>query len=291
MATGGSTVRSGRAGRLQRLGGAAGAVAVALALAACGSSASRPMTPTAFVTSATQATLAQKTADVSLHGAVTAAGQSVPMTGTGQVDFTDNAMSMNVDTSAAGRAMTLRELFVGGHIFMGMTIAGQDLARLVGKAWIELPVNAPASGSGNLGSGNPVDQIRLLEAKGSTVVPKGTTTIDGTRVHGYAVTPAKAAMLAQVQKLSSTLTPAQIQQIESTIQSSPPPTFTVWFDGSQLLRRIAIDMQLAALGRGSGGGQIDMDFSNYGVPVHVTAPAASDVMPYSQFQQRLAQRG
>lgn len=265
----------------------AATAAVGLGASGC-SSPSPPMTPTAFVTSATQETLAQRTADITLEGSFSANGRTVPMTGSGQVDMTTDAMSMNASVSASGHSLQIRELGAEGQMYMSLTIDGRDMSQLAGRQWVELPFSMPSSG-GSLGSGNPVDQLRLLQAKGSTVKDKGTATINGFTCHGYAVTPSRAAMLDGFNKIaaSSSLTPAQLQDIRSAINKASPPTITVWFDGDRLLRRMTMAMQLAT-GQAGGTAGMTMDFSNYGAPVHISAPSRSQVMSYQDFTQALS---
>lgn len=268
----------------------AATAAVGLGAAGC-SSPAPPMTPTAFVTSATQETLAQRTADVSLEGSVSAAGRTIPMTGSGQVDMTTDAMSMNASMTVTGHSLQIRELGVGGQMYMAMTIDGQDMSQLAGRQWVQLPFSLPSS-SGSFGSGNPVDQLRLLQAKGSTVKDKGTATINGVHCHGYAVTPSRAAMIDGFNKLaaSSSFSATQLQQMRADIDKASPPTITVWFDGNRLLRRMNMDMQLA-MGQAGGTAGMTMDFSNYGTPVSISAPPSSQVMSYQQFTQAVGHTG
>jgi hypothetical protein len=74
--------------------------------------------------------------------------------------------------------------------------------------------------------------------------------------------------------------------ILQVLQDSPPPTVKVWFDAAQLLRRMSAELTLNGMGGSAGPvrGTMTMDFSHYGAPVSITAPAPSDVMSYTQFQ-------
>lgn len=242
---------------------------------------------TAFVTSASRTTLAQESADITLRGSISASGHTVPLTGSGQLDMASNAMEMNFSASAAGQSLEVREILVDGNLYMGMTIAGQDLYQLTGRHWVQMPVSPSSLASGTNGD-NPLDQLRLLAAKGARVTALGRSTIDGVSVQGYSVVPTEQAMLAGVDKMAanSGLTPAQLARIRATVAKTPPPTIKVWIGNDQLLRRMSIDMQLG-LPQGSDGGQLTIDFSNFGAPVHITPPASSDVMSYQQFLQAL----
>ena len=68
------------------------------------------------------------------------------------------------------------------------------------------------------------------------------------------------------------------------------PTITVWFDTQALLREMSVQLSLQVqLGSAndSAGGDVFMDFTNYGAPVKIAAPAASDTISYKSFLQSL----
>jgi hypothetical protein len=68
------------------------------------------------------------------------------------------------------------------------------------------------------------------------------------------------------------------------------PTFTVWFDAQGLLREMSVQLSLQVQlnsTNDSVGGDVIMDFSNYGTAVRIAAPPASDTISYKSFLQTL----
>jgi len=240
------------------------------------------MTPTAFVISATQTTIAHHTADLVISGSVTASGTTVPLRGTGQADLTAGAFAANVTTSGAGLSLVEHELVIDGHFYLGITSDGQDVSSIVpGKDWIQIPI--PATGrTSTLGTGtvDPIDQLQLLARRGNAVRPLGTSVIDGVTVSGFAVTMSKKAMAQNLQKElgSAQLSPAARQAIRTSSSSISAFTMDVWFDASGLMRRMSADVDTSA-----STANLIMTFDNYGAPVNISAPAPGDVVSYSDF--------
>lgn len=242
------------------------------------------MAPADFVVSSTQTTLAQRTADVTFSGSVSADGRDVPINGTGQVDFDTNAFTANMSESVASTSIAFRELIASGQFFMGMTIDGQDMSTLTGGAhWVGISLPDQASSSG-LGAANvdPIGQLKALEQKGATVTSLGTKTIDGTTVSGYSVTPSHQEIENDIQQEieQNQMSAAQGQQLLQSSNLLGTFTSEVWIDGSGLIRQ-----EDANIGGGSAGinATVTMSFQNYGTPVSINAPAQSDVIPFTQF--------
>jgi hypothetical protein len=82
------------------------------------------------------------------------------------------------------------------------------------------------------------------------------------------------------------LPPDQMSAALQLAQSMQPPTMTVWFDSRQLMRQMIVTLQFGGVaGSGSVGGQMVVNFTRYGVPVHITAPAPSDTISLQQFMK------
>ena len=271
-----------------RIGTLAGAAAAALALAALAGACSKTtqesvmVTPAAFVAESAHTTLAQKTADVVLDGSVSAAGVTVPLKGTGQVDFGANAMTMDATETVKGHAIHLQVVQTAGKGFMNVGADGHSLSELTGKPWIELPVSS--SPLGLIGS-DPAAQLRILEQQGATVTPLGHKTIEGISTTGYSIVPSKETVQKSIQDEISQLglSQAELSQIQDAMQQIQPPTITVWFDSSHLMRQISVLLNLGSAVAASGS--VEMNFVHYGTPVHITAPAASDAVSFQQFLQ------
>ncbi len=142
--------------------------------------------------------------------------------------------------------------------------------------------SAGAQSSSTFSAGdNPTAMLRLLAQQGNTVVPLGSSTVDGTSVQGYAVTLDPAAIKAELAnaKLPSWMTAALSQvDIERT-------SMKVYVDASGLLRRVGFDITESA---SSAKVDVDesLDFSDYGAPVSVSAPPADQVASFEQFIQQ-----
>ena len=242
------------------------------------------MVPADFVVSSTQQTLAQHTADLVVSGRISGAGTDVSITGTGQVDFASNSLTADLSTGTSGTSVSSREVVANGNVYVGLTIDGMSMSQLTGGAdWVSIPIpDQNATSTFGTGSVNPLSEIQFLERKGATVVPLGTSVIDGDVVSGYSVTPTRAEESQIVQHEISTgeLPASDQQQVLNSLNQLGTLTCDVWFDSSGLLRRESVN-----IGGGSSGvsGQVDFTYQNYGVPVSIEAPPASDVISSSQF--------
>lgn len=265
--------------------GIAVGLAVALLGAGCSGNTAQSVTvtPAALVAESAHTTLAQKTADVTLNGSVNAAGHQIPLVGTGAVDFSTQTLSLDLSTTISGTSIHLKELLVSGQAYMSGTFGGSSFSALTGKDWISLPV---ASTDQNLLSSDPFTQLKVLEQEGASVTPIPPKTIGGRTVTGYSIVPTKESVVkaadAELSKLG--LDRSQISQAESVIQQAQPPTIVAWFDSSHLLRQMSMSLNMGAAGAGASVGMV-MNVVRYGVPVHVSAPPASDVVSLKQFLQ------
>ena len=243
------------------------------------------ISPAAFV----RQTLAERTADLTLSGTVQSGGRTVTVSGTGAINFSTNAMSLNVSAGDPGQLLTEQELLVNGNLYVTLTISGTSLAKLTGgRAWIEMPTAQSVSTS--LVGSDPLASLSLLEQQGTDVRQIGTKIIEGHSCTGYAVIPSKAALLAAMRSEFTKLgySPALIAQEMALAQDMLPPTVTIWLDAQGLMREMNLNLALQT--GGSGGtvtGSMVMYVSYYGSPVQVTAPPASDVISYPSFVQAL----
>ncbi len=241
--------------------------------------------PANFVVSSTQTTLNQHTADIVISGTVTDAGQSVPLQGTGTADFDTNAFNANISELSGPSSFTEHELVVDNQIYVGITAGGTNVSTVSGgPQWIDVPITAQNSSALGAGNVDPLDQLKLLEQKGATVVPLGTSSVNGVTVSGYAVTFSQAEIQQAEQKevQSLGLSPSEAQQVLRAGEALGTPTTDVYFDGGGLLRRESV-----AFGGGSNSvsSTVQMTFSNFGTPVTIAAPASNNVIGFTQFEQ------
>ena len=244
------------------------------------------VSPAAFVTQSAYHTLAQSTAEMTLSGTFQDAGQSVPLNGTGEIDFGTGATQLSMDVSISGHALAVQEIVVGGNLYLTISVAGVSLSQVAGgREWIELPVGQSTSSA--VSSTDPTSPLAVLEQPGMTVQELGSATIDGVVCSGYAVTPTRQAVLAGASEEAARLgfSPAMTSQLSSMVASEPLPTYRVWFDAQGLLRQMDMSLQTTALVVMSAS--VTVDFSHYGSPVQITAPAPSDVISVSSLLGKL----
>jgi hypothetical protein len=239
-----------------------------------------------FVVSAAAATLTQRTADVLITGTVTAAGRTVPMTGTGQARLSSpQAFATTIAVSAGGGSFEEKEVLADGQLYFSIGSAGQDVSAVVpGKHWVAIPIPMGTGGSLGTGTSDPLAQLQMLGAKGNRVASLGTKEIRGAAASGYAVTLSRQNQLnAEQQYLASSgLDAATQHQMSQAAKRLAPPTIDVWFDSSKLLRRMGFVISQTQNGK-TVSTDLNMDFVNYGAPVAITPPSPGDVVPLSQF--------
>ncbi len=236
----------------------------------------------AAVIDSVNSTLADRTAHVSMDMTVHSPSSTVTESGTGGIDFSQNALQLQFTVDEAGQKVPLTALYIGGSVYE--SIAGLD--QLVpGKSWISLDLGSLATStqsSSALGTGNnPTATLRLLAEQGNTVVPLGPSSIDGTAVQGYSVTLNVARIESQLAHanlpswISSALSQVNIESV----------TNDVYVDGTGLLRRYSVSLTESAPSKGTLTLDESLDFSDYGAPVTVSAPPAAQVMTFEQFLQ------
>ncbi len=236
--------------------------------------------PTAFVRSATQNTLEQRAADLTVSGSFTADGRRVPVTGSGQVDLTSRLVTLTMDAGS----LVEHEVVANGYLYVGETVDGQDVPFVVsGKHWIGEPVPVGSDAAGTSAT-DPVAELELAAAHGSTVRSLGTATIGGVTVSGYDIQPSRQLIQQKLDQYlaESGLTPEQQQQIAQEGRSFGPFDIKIWIDGSRLVRRASVALSLQSNGT-TVNGDVDVDYTNYGTPVSITPPSPDDVVGLSQF--------
>ncbi len=271
-----STVRRRR--RPLMVGAAVAVVAIVAVLVATVGSGSNA---DAAIVTAVNSAIAQKGAHITFTGTVTTAGQTESLSGTGDVDFTNNAMQLAMDVDAGGQQEQVQLLYVESTIYEGLP----QIAQLApGKSWVSLDFSSltqsSAGGAGQLG-GNPLAALHALAASGNAVRSIGTSTVDGQSVQGYAVTLNRQAIEGA---LKSGKVPEWVSHALAQIHSVGA-TEDVYLDGAGKLVRVSSSLVESVKSAGSVDVQASYELSDYGTPVSITAPPASEVLSLSQFLQ------
>jgi hypothetical protein len=242
------------------------------------------MTPGAFVTGAARNALAAKTADITLSGTVTVMGRTLPIHGTGHMDAVKQLFDMTVDMNSGGHTILEEMLFAGHDMYMSITADGANAVfQETGTAtWVAVPL-AQSEASQQAGS-DPIATLSLLQSQGATVKQVGTQNVDGVNCFGFSATftPAMMAEGAKKGMAASGLTPAQQNEIASSIHMAPP-TITMWIDQNQVIHRLTESVGMTVSGAGSENGQVTMDFTRYGTRVSISPPPASQVISFSKY--------
>lgn len=239
---------------------AAGAIAALCLspLAACGSdtssSAESPDTLTKANFAETVAGAMEE--EKSAHMTMEMAG----MKGEGDFEYdgADTVMQMTMSQGAQEMKMILAD----GVMYMqaeGMAAPGK---------WVRIDKDTPMLGEmlGQLDGLTPSSQVEAMEKGLKKVTYVGESTVDGETVHEYEVT-ADPKVIAEANDLPTTDLPASI-------------TYSMFLTEDNLLRRMETEL---------GGQSVEMEMTDWGKDVDVTAPPASDVEEFTMPGQPQAQ--
>lgn len=263
---------------------AAAATVVAAAAAGCsgggGSTAAPTGTPTATASpTGTAAAAIQLVSDVMakadaagtvrIQGTVTSSSTGT-MTVSGQEQYSpglEMSMSMQV------QGQTMSEVLIGTTFYMDYPALSAEMG---GKPWGRIDLGKADGALGSLSSlantartYNPTTQLRALIATGQ-VSSFGTETVDGQQATHYQGKLTVSQMLDQAYGLTA----AQTRQLKDTLQATGV-TFELidlWVGANQL----PVEVKYVAR---SAAGQVstDMQLSDWGKPVEIGAPPASQV--------------
>lgn len=249
-----------------------GAVAVVstLGVAGCGSAADisgaqgASLSRSAFADSVAQAT--QQMRSVHMAGSFTVQGQRLSVTA--DSSFGDNTLTgaagiFRVSVPAMG---TLQARLVDGVVYVN---AGQlGLGQAGGKPWVKVDLTDPGNPLGamfakitdNLGPGQFLTTLKSL----STLKSLGAESVDGVASTHYRVT-------VDTSKLGSALG-LDPSQLGNDAALPKTVTYDVWLDAGSRPVKVSMTMSSFAM---------ELHFSHWNEPVHVTAPPASQVSSFS----------
>jgi hypothetical protein len=207
----------------------------------------------AVLPQAAQRTLTQRTAHITLSGAVQAHGITISLFGSGEADFATSSMELEAEVNLPTGPVAEKEIASNGILFYSMSVTGGTGSLPQGRSWVQMPARQSVSAS--LTGSDPLAALRQLSAQGNTVRAVGTKTIGGATCGGYAVTPL----------------------------SAPAQALTVWIDSQHLVREEDAAMQMTVNGSAATG-HVVMNFTNFGAPVQMVLPAGSDIIAYGAMQ-------
>jgi hypothetical protein len=224
-----------------------------------------------------------------MHLDVHAGATQVTGTGTGQIDFGQNAIQLAMTVGVGAQAIQMQVVYVAGSVYEDIPGISQVVP---GKSWVSIDAAslgaASGQGASSVGTGNnPTAMLRLLAQQGNTVVALGTSSIGGTSVQGYLVTLDAGAIK---ERLAQAKLPAWMTSALSNVDIKNT-TIKVYVDGSGLLRRFEFGLTESAASTGSVVVDESLDFSDYGTSVNVSAPPPDQVVTFPQFLQAAGAAG
>jgi hypothetical protein len=201
---------------------------------------------------------------------------SVSYTATGEYDFVH---SRGMISMLSPTAMT--EIFIPPTAYIKLPSGSGTMPD--GKSWIALGTGTSdglgSSLFGPFGGTDPADLLASLTAVSASVTSLGPTTIRGVKVTGFRVhiDPAKAA--ARVPSRER----AGFREFTSSLGRGPIPV-DVWVDSQNLVRRVKLSLHLPdGEGASAKTQMVEVtDFYDFGVPVRVSPPPASQTASMSQ---------
>jgi len=266
---------------------------LSLLLSACGSeklTSSQPptgkATPGAKVSAAgvllaaQQKTVAAKSAKMSFQmDFLTSATQPAgSMSGVGAFDFPARTGSLDFTLEIEGfpQGVHMEERLLGNILYM--QFKGVNIGP---KPWLKLDLVALGKKAGidvaslsQFEQNDPASTLSYLQGVSGDVTEAGTEKIRGVQTTKYTATvDLKRAM----DKVPAKIRPS-FQHILKLIGTSTLP-IEVWIDDAGRTRRLHYSMDMSHVKGADQGASIDitMDLFDFGAPVHVTAPPASQV--------------
>jgi hypothetical protein len=227
------------------------------------------------VANAADTTAAAGTAEFGLSGSLAAAGQNIPIQGSGAVDMRSQRMRMSLSFPIPQYGtMQMEEIFDGSAFYMHFPDA---LSRQLpgGKSWMKLDLDTIGKASGvdlkqlmQANQGNPSDMLAALKGVGSSK-EVGEEDIGGAPTTHYQAT---VDLNKAVEQIPDKKTADSLKQMLGSSGTSSFP-IDVWIDRAGRVRRESFKFSAA-------GTSMDMtiSFTRFGVPVDTTPPPADQVM-------------
>jgi hypothetical protein len=284
-----------------RTAAVAGMVALASAGAvACGSgSASQPgagrttggptgagsMVQTAYVTTTHEKTAAFRLDETIQAKSSSGSSQHLTITGQGQANLATKAFAASLNTPAVG---TVRMVLANGIQYIQLPPAARS--QIPGhKPWVSLNLSKISqarlgtsfSQLSSVSNDDPTQVLSQLSAVSSTVSKVGSATVAGVPTTEYRAQVDLNKVAAQAQATEGAQAAQAVRQEIKALGAATLPV-DVWIGPGHLVRQISFQAPIPAGGTSgaSGGGMVTstMTFTNFGAPVHVSPPPASQTV-------------
>ena len=275
--------------------------ALVVLLVGCGSQANKvdvkrttPPSPRKVVLASVLATAAAKTARVSMTMTMTGLGEeteAVEVVVDGVTEFETGNSSMKMQFGGLGSEDEIGGMetrVVDGVAYLQMPAA---LGGMFGEGkWLKMPdLGSADSAMPGLGQSDPSKFLAYLETVSNGVKKVGTDLIRGIETTHYAATLDLGKAVNRADMPASLRD--ELRELFNGDSFSAIPA-DVWVDEDGIARRIRLQLDLGDLIEDLPGVSEDapamtmtmsMDLYDFGVPVHVVAPPASDVTEFPSF--------
>ena len=259
--------------------------AVAVLAAGCGT-----RQASAGALSAAVANTAATTSRVAVSTTMSSPGMTTTITATGEFDYAHPRGVLRMGGLAPGGEEVR---YLPPRLYV--KFAGAPGAPFPqGKAWVETSLPGQAA-DGSLPflplgkvDASPMDLLSALTAVAGKVTDLGPATIRGVAVTHYRV----SVDLAKAGAHQRPQARAEFHSFASSLDSATLPV-DVWVDGQARVSRIALSLPMPHRPGMPAGFRVSeaVDYYDFGVPVQVSAPPASDVMTASEFSQSMSSSG
>lgn len=214
-------------------------------------------------------------AEFGIAGSISAAGQTVPLSGNGALDMRARRMRMSMSMPVPGfGSMDVEEIFDGSTFYM--RLPAQLVQRIPGgKQWMKLDLETLGKSSGidfkqlmQSNQSNPGDMLQALKAVGGSK-KVGEENIGGASTTHYTAT---IDVNKIAEKVADKQTVDSLRQISQQTGLSSLP-IDVWIDRSGRVRQEQLKMSATGFSM-----NMTITFTRFGVSVDTTPPPADQVM-------------
>jgi hypothetical protein len=203
----------------------------------------------------------------------------------GAVDNRTRTGRLSIDLSSTGipgASGKVQEVYTGGVIYMSLDAFGPKLAGGVdGKHWVKLDLSEYAQVGQSQTQADPTSTLDGLRGVSNDVQDLGQENVRGVDTTHYHATIDVAKALAKVPA-------SHRQRVESALSQfgNGDLPIDVWIGRDGVPRRYSMSMDLTKSGESMHFTE-QFDFFDFGVPVDVHVPPASDVANYSDLLAQL----
>lgn len=190
----------------------------------------------------------------------------------------DDPENWKLEMRLDGTVAYMRMPFFSGELPAGKEWVRLDLANAAAREGFDY-AQFPGVAEGS----DPRELLDFLRAVSSGVTLVGTETVRGVETAHYsAVVDFERALAEFAQKSGDASFLAQFESVSANLQNVP---LDVWVDADYFVRRMVMDLSVSVPGEpGEVNASVSMELFDYGEPVSVEVPSASEVVDLAALQ-------